>query len=227
MKKYLLLAIILIFYFSALKYVEYKNIDTAKTVTGIKADILKYKETVSVIGKVDIINPDKILINCPVSEEEIEKIEIGQEAKIIFSAIKNMEYIGEVIKIENYARAESAISGKTVVDVTIYIDFDEKIKKGYTSKIEIILSENENIIIPYEAINQDEQNRSYVYKAYDNIAYKQYIREGRETEEGIEVVFGIKEGEIILTSHNLYKDKERVILDCVDVHPHNLDTGVN
>ena len=57
-----------------------------------------------------------------------------------------------------------------------------------------------SIAVNYEAIQTDEQGNKYIFVVEDNIAKKRTVETGLETDFEIEILSGLKEGEIYITN---------------------------
>ena len=68
------------------------------------------------------------------------------------------------------------------------------------------------LILPYECILQDKNNKEYVFCIEDGLAKKRFISTGHELDDGIEVKAGIKStDEVIINPGKEIVDKKRII----------------
>ncbi|NLY43197.1 MAG: efflux RND transporter periplasmic adaptor subunit [Clostridiaceae bacterium] len=150
---------------------------------------------------ITISNVKNLQVVANVSEYYISKIKEGQKVEIRGEAFKNNCYNGIVKKISPIAK--QLITGQnseTIVEIFVdVLNEDSELKPGYSAEIKIITEEKgDALLIPYEAITQDEDNQDMVYVVRNNRAYKRKIVTGAELETEIEVVKGIKEGEKVI-----------------------------
>jgi len=117
------------------------------------------------------------IANVYVLENNISDIELGQAVTITGDAFKEKEYKGIVTFISDVAEEQLIGNQKeTAVNVKIEIQNpDEDLKSGYNIKANICYGVIKNAIsIPYEALKED-SNSYYVYKLFDNYAYKSKV----------------------------------------------------
>jgi len=154
-------------------------------------------------------------IKTSVSENEIANIKLGDKAEISCIAVPDKEYTGYVQKIYPTAtKAASATASQAVVALEIAIDnADENIKEGYTSSIKIITSQNDKkvMIIPFEAVRQDENNVEYVY-VYENAkAVRKNITTGLELYYGVEVTSGLNVSDIVIYNPDIINKTDKMV----------------
>ena len=161
-----------------------------------------------------IASTTKLQVRANISEDIISSIEVGQKAIITGSGFKDREYMGKVEKIDPSAKQiTGSVSTQTVVEAVISIDQpDAYLKSGFSAKVKIITDRADDVVVvPYEAVRQDEENHEYVYKILGDQAFRQYILSGREVEQGIEVLEGVRQGDLLaLNPKELDSDRERV-----------------
>lgn len=148
-------------------------------------------------------------------ESIIASVQPGQQAVITGNGFDGTVYTGRIESLENSAKQIVRTTGtETVVEGVISIDGDGAgLRPGYNAQAEIITEMRENaLLVPYEAVGQDESNRKYIYQLTDGWAYRRYIQTGAETAEGMEVLQGASEGwEIVENPSALTDNCVRVI----------------
>lgn len=159
------------------------------------------RQNENIRGKIDI------------PEDEIDNVKVGQQVTITPKANKDKRYFGTITKI--FPTAYETINGtskETVINAYVDIDNTENLKSGYNIDADIKLSQDQKVIgVPYSAINQDEDNKEFVY-VYDNgKAVKKFIQIGYEGKNLAEVVSGLdKDDYIIKESQAIKQDGQRV-----------------
>lgn len=157
---------------------------------------------------------DSLQIKVDVEEYYISKIREGQEVEITAEAFEEKNYSGIVKKISPVAKQiPSGQSTSTVVEIIIDIlDEDSLLKPGFSARVKVLTDNKEKtLILPYEAIIQDEGNNDIVYIVSNNRAYKRKITTGIELELEIEVLTGLKEHDrVILNPAPNMKDGMKV-----------------
>lgn len=157
---------------------------------------------------------DALQMRASFSESIISSIEPGQTATITGNGFPGKSYTGRIVSLAETAQQVVRTTGtETVVEGVISIEGDSAdLRAGYNVQADIVTDVLEDIlIIPYEAIEQDEENRQYVYQLVDGWACKRYIQTGAETAAGMEVLAGAEAGwQLILQPAGLEGDCVRV-----------------
>nr|WP_283243580.1 efflux RND transporter periplasmic adaptor subunit [Feifania hominis] len=163
---------------------------------------------------VSIADLTDLYVKAQVSESYISEIETGQRVKITGEGFRDITYEGTVSKIYPTATKSSlSTQSEMVVPVEIKIkNADEALKPGFSVSAEIRTVRKENsILLPYEALRQDEENREYVYVAVYGRAYKRYVTSGIELADEVSIDAGIlPEYRIIVGEDRELEDRARV-----------------
>ncbi len=138
---------------------------------------------------------EELKVDTQVSKYDIGKIKEGQRALI---TVAGNEYNGSVSEIKRFA--QGVTSDKAKVTVVVHIDNpDENVYLGLEADVTIYTQEKERVlIIPAEARYVDDDG-DYCYVIRDGIVAKQYFVAGIGSDEAIEVLDGMKEGEVVIT----------------------------
>lgn len=148
-----------------------------------------------------ISDGDGFTITANINESQIAKIAVGQRAVITGSGFTG-SYEGRVKAISGSAKQVMAGSTtETVVETTFVIDNpDQALKPGFTAKVEIIVDTGKDVLlIPYESLCR-EGDVDYVYLAGGERAVRKDILIGREVSQGVEVLSGLEEGDLVVTT---------------------------
>jgi multidrug efflux pump subunit AcrA (membrane-fusion protein) len=143
-----------------------------------------------------------IQVKAQVDESMISQVKKGQTA-IISGAALTSKYTGEVTQVYPTANTLVTVNGtETVVNVIISIDkADRKLLPGLDTNVEILTKQNKSaIILPYEAVQEDNANQKYVYVYSRGRAERKNIQTGNEYTSTVEVVSGVNKGDIIITN---------------------------
>ena len=155
------------------------------------------------------------IVTAKISKDHISDVKIGQSAKITGTAF-NKEYTGKVREISDTAKQNADGTSSKTADVKIAIDNpDDNLMSDIDSaKAQILKSSDaKGIVVPYEAVMQDDNNIEYVYIYSAQSVSKRDIKTGRELENGFEVLSGIKKGEMIVSDPQLVKkDDAKAVL---------------
>ena len=149
-----------------------------------------------------VYDTSKTGVMVKIKENQINNIKIGEKA--IVSLINSDEvYEGKITYVSQIPNSD----GKFNVEITI--PYEKNIKYGYTANVKIEADSNKSsILIPYEAINVDDESGDYFvvkeeYKEYfeSNTLtedMKIYIETGIFGTDNVEVKNGLEEGMKIL-----------------------------
>ena len=106
----------------------------------------------------------RLLVDVPISEVDISRVRLGQDANLTFDAIPGIEYQGKVVEV---AQVGNANQGVVDFNVTVeLVDADEQVKPGMTAAINLIVEKLEDVLlIPNRAVRLDSGERViYVLK---------------------------------------------------------------
>ncbi len=163
---------------------------------------------------ITIANISDLCVDIPVSESKISEIQTGQSVKITGSGFDKI-YTGTIDDIDNVAKQVVTTTGKeTAVDVLVNInDADEYIKQGYTAKCTITTNvKNNSLIVPYEAVTMNSENSGKIYVYNSGKALERLVEIGKEYENGVEVLSGLKENDLIITSVDSVSNNQLVTI---------------
>lgn len=160
-----------------------------------------------------IVNSDDLCVNLPVSESKISDIEVGQTVEITGSAFNGKKYKGVVSDIDNSAQQVVTTTGKeTAVNVIVDIkNPDDKIKQGYTAKCSVVTNiKNNDFVLPYEAVTLTSDTKGTVYKYDNGKAVETSVTVGSEYENGIEILSGVSENDLIINTPERITNMENI-----------------
>lgn len=160
-------------------------------------------ENVNAGQVVAVLNAGKeINIDVGLPENVINKVKLGMETGLSFSALNNKKFKGRVIEVAPVADASSSTYP---VKVRI-VDATEAIKPGMTVDVtfnfgQLDLVRDNSIIVPVKAVGEDGAgNFVFVVESADEktgIVKKQIIELGELTTDGFKVKKGLNAGEKI------------------------------
>lgn len=147
--------------------------------------------------QVDDLKNLKITFN--VSEVDVNKLAVGQEAEISFAAISGKTYKGVV---EQIGSAGTTSSGVVEFYATIKVlNADEKVKPGFSATISIIVNKVTNaLLVPNRAVMTDSANgKSFVMLSTNGKMSRVYVEVGSKSDIYTEVTSSeLKEGDTVL-----------------------------
>lgn len=146
-----------------------------------------------------VAQTDELAVVLAVSELDIAKVALGQNARFYLAAYPGEVFFGTVTSIAQAARSQyNGAVLETVVDVTITPDTaDDRLKSGLSAEAEILLSDARNIcVLPYSAIAQDDAGE-YVYVYENGRAVRRDVFTGAEFADGTEIRKGVSATDIV------------------------------
>lgn len=150
---------------------------------------------------VDIADMSSVYVEAGIDEIDIGKVKVGQPVKVTAEAYPQLEFEGKIVRIAPEAKIEQNV---TLFDVIIEVANPEgKLKSGMNTAIEITILKKENVLlIPTIALRQPTQSSSkpkfqmVLLKEGDHFR-KQKVKVGISNFKQVEIVSGLKEGDIL------------------------------
>lgn len=144
-----------------------------------------------------ISSDENMCLSVSVDELDINSVELGQTAEIIFDAIEDKTFEGEVTKIGNSASVSGGVAKYTV---EIKVPKDDQMKQGMNASATITIEEKDQILIlPMNAL-QEQGDRTFVYteKSEDGtLSGEVEIETGLTDGNTVEITSGLSEGETV------------------------------
>lgn len=144
-----------------------------------------------------------------ISEEQVSSVNIGDEVVFSSIALNNKQFRGKVASVAPTAKEQLiGMSKQTVVDIFVYTGKSDVLKPGFsvTGSIKKPL-EGSSLVIPYECISQDIDNKEFVYIYNDSTAIKRYVTTGKEFDTVVEITGGLdKDTKVILNADKVKKN---------------------
>lgn len=150
-----------------------------------------------------LCDPSNLLIEAYSEEDTIGKLQEKMICEITIPAFESVKGKGSVRSIMPYAKKTLSIMGESTVKTTLQLqpegEWAQALYPGYRAEVRITTAYRENaILIPYEAVQQDEDGCEYVLKLVNNITVKQCVITGAELAEKTEILEGIDANDILL-----------------------------
>jgi len=143
-----------------------------------------------------IADLSKMVVKVEVNEVDITKVEVGQEVRIGFDAIRGKVYHGRVKKIAPAGVLEGNVVVYPVeVEIT---DLDGRIRPGMTADLDIIVGEARDVVcVPKEAVRR-RRGRTGVLVLVDGRPVPRPVVTGLEDEVKVEIKSGLREGDEVV-----------------------------
>ena len=158
---------------------------------------------------VEVIKQYKVKLS--VEDKDFSKVKENQTVEIsVKNEEKNLNYMGKVKQINKDPLAKSTID----IEIT---NPNENLQADMQAVCTIIIEKAENVVaLPIEAIQKDEENKTYVNLVQDGTeTEKAYIKTGISDEYYVEIEEGLSVGDrvqIIKSSTTVVNDNEKNIL---------------
>jgi RND family efflux transporter MFP subunit len=143
-----------------------------------------------------VIDPHDLHIEALMSESDVVRMFVGQEAQIVFDAFDDEIFTAKITQIE-----PEAVVLQDVTYYRIHLDLDhidERVRSGMSVDVDIVVEEKEHVLnIPLRFVRSDDIGM-YVYIASADAHEKKYVTLGLEGDEGnVEIIEGLDEGQEI------------------------------
>lgn len=159
----------------------------------------------SVISSIPVLaigtSPDYVVI-IQLNEIDINKIKIDQDAIITIDAIPGKNYLGKVVRADEYGTNNSG-----VISYNIYIkliDVDPQIKPLMSANVTIQVAKHENVLlVPNSAVKPYKGAKAVqIIDGQDNPSQIKYVPviTGIKTSSQTEILSGVKQGDMVVTS---------------------------
>jgi HlyD family secretion protein len=146
---------------------------------------------------VGLANLNSLLIDVSVSEVDINRISVGQEASLVFDAMPELTYTGRVTQVSLVGVVEQGVVNfKITLELT---DADEMVRPGMTAAVNLVVAEIEDVLlVPNRAVRLREGER-VVYVLRNGQPAPVTVRLGASSELFSQVLDGdLEEGDQIL-----------------------------
>jgi membrane fusion protein (multidrug efflux system) len=144
--------------------------------------------------RVDDFDPLLAVLHVP--ERELTTLSKGQEALLSADAIAGQSFVGYLARISPVVDART---GTFKVTVEVH-EPDARLKPGMFGRVQIVHDVHADVItVPQDALVVEDRN-AYVYVVEDNRAQRVDVEIGYTTDARIEVLNGLENGQIVVTS---------------------------
>lgn len=168
-------------------------------------EIGETKQRSTTLGRVDVLT--RYLISAQVDQYYLNRMDIGQKAKVEFGATEHELEITKIFPTINNGQFEVHLNFVTT-------DLPPTIRRGQTVQVRLELSAVKKALIVKRGSFSQTNNGKYVYVLTDdNTALKRPVKFGIQNPEFIEILEGLEENELVITSsYSNFGDTEKIIL---------------
>lgn len=146
--------------------------------------------------QVELIDPSTLYVTASVDQSDLATIQPLKEVDVIFDAFQDQAIKG---RVDFISFAPSEDESGAVYEVKIKIDdlkdLSEKIRVGMTADVIFILDQKEDVLYVDQKFVRSDDKGSYLITKTKN---KVYVETGIESEEFVEVIGDLSEGQEIL-----------------------------
>ncbi len=139
---------------------------------------------------ISIVNLDTVAVQAGVSEEQVNKIHVGQELQVRVGSVRDGPFTG---RVSNIALAANASTRAYPVKIQIE-NPGHVLKPGMYAEVLLDAGAEAGIIIPGAAVTMLDQ-KSFVWVIEDGCAYRREVETGQSGGRDVIVRAGLKEGE--------------------------------
>ncbi len=146
---------------------------------------------------------DNLLVDIEVSEVDVNRLAAGQTAYLVFDAVPDKEYQGEVVAV---ALAGTVQQGAVNFRVTVQLtDADDQVRPGMTAAVNIVVTELQDVLlVPNRAVRVRDGQR-VVYILQNGQQQPVVIQLGASSDSYSEVLSGdLQAGDSIILNPAFY-----------------------
>jgi multidrug efflux pump subunit AcrA (membrane-fusion protein) len=147
-----------------------------------------------------IVDPSSMIVNATVNQTDVERLRIGQKARVRFDAFPDLELPARVYAIGTVAKS-SRFRADWVKEMAVALKLekmDPRVIPDLSVSADVILqSEEAPAVIPREAITQNPQGQPYVWARVGSRWERRPIELGVMNNTMAAVRTGLREGEVI------------------------------
>ncbi len=153
-------------------------------------------------AQIIIYDTSSYKLSVALDQTDAVNIKLNQKATIKIAGL-DKKYTGRVSYISDNATSSLSAGGlETKLKVDISLDsVDENVKPGFEADADIILKETNNVLaVSFDAITTDSNGIKYLFLNKLGKAVKTIVTTGAETDFDIEILTGVKEGDVYVSN---------------------------
>ncbi|MCR4326758.1 MAG: efflux RND transporter periplasmic adaptor subunit [Candidatus Roizmanbacteria bacterium] len=145
-----------------------------------------------------VVDPTTLYLKAVVDQQDVISMHVGDRGTIILDAYPNESISGTI----TYIGFAPVVGEESSYEVRINLPSHllGKVKMGMSAEVTVVTDRKRNALtVPIEAILEEGSNKKYVtVRLADGTNKKKRIRTGLETFEYVEVISGLKKGDVIV-----------------------------
>lgn len=152
------------------------------SVNASAGDYLSIGEPLAVLAPTDSLQ-----VRVAIREKDLPRLRVGQTVHIRGDGFEKTVYEGELTRIS--ASGTQTSTGDTVVEGIVTLkegQADASLRLGLTARAQVVTATaSEGLLLPYAAIQEDDDGKEYVFLLQDNRAVRYAIEAGTELSRGV------------------------------------------
>ncbi|MBN1504520.1 MAG: efflux RND transporter periplasmic adaptor subunit, partial [Candidatus Eisenbacteria bacterium] len=151
-----------------------------------------------------IVDLSRVWVLADVYEQDIPSVGVGQKALMTTAAYEGETFAGRV----EFMYPSVSEKTRTLKVRLEFLNPSMRLRPGMYAKVELEGRGKSALVVPVEAV-MDDGRLQYVFVAHDGTRFEpRVVRVGKRTNDFVEVLSGLSEGEPIVTSANFLIDSE-------------------
>lgn len=143
-----------------------------------------------------VVDMDRVVLQTSVTEQQINALSVGQAVDVTVTSAAEAPFTGSITEVAPAANAQSRLYPiKIVVE-----NPDHVIKPGMFAEATVTLGVRENVLLVPKTALVEAGEGYIVYVCADGVAHAVDVTVGAETETDVEIVSGISEGDLVVTT---------------------------
>lgn len=150
-----------------------------------------------------LCDTNNLIIEAHAEEDTVGLLKEEMLCDITIPAFETEVLSGKVEFIMPYARQTGLLGGSPSTKTTLHIALEDafSLRPGYRAEVKVITNYKcASLLLPYEAVMQDEDGREYVKVLEGNTVVQRYIQTGSELDDQVEILEGIGPQDLLLRS---------------------------
>ena len=169
--------------------------------TVMDVDVVEGEGVSPLFPCVTVSDLSALCVRAQADEAAVKKLKEGQTCRVTVSALSEDAATGRVSAVSPYATASLSLLGESAVrtEVLIELEAGHGLRPGYSAKVRVSTDNcKDAVLVPMEAIAQDEEQREYVMVLRDGRACKQILTTRYDLEDSIEALEGVSPGDLLI-----------------------------
>ena len=148
---------------------------------------------------VGLSNPESLVVAVDLSSSELGKLELGQPAKLVVTALPTDLFEGEVISIPSLGVVATAGQGPASRTVRITYNGPDTVEVGDLVRVTIEVEKKDNVVVVPSRVIRSFAGRRFVRVVTDTGRRQEIdVKIGIADDEFTEIVSGLKEGQVVI-----------------------------